>query len=469
METKFKKKTSIQLKFSLAVILLIIAIYLLIGKVVLDYEKEALTFEAKKRIITQLRFLAQSSQKLLLQPDPEFFLSPLLKRIMDEDKDILYAVVVDARGKIKGHPDMTKIDTIYKETCLVEADLVEDKNLAITSRLILKEKEELKETPESFHVSTPIYQKNLKLGTAYLGFSKQGINKILLATQNRIITITLIALLIGIIGSIFLVRFIIKPLKALAKGAQEISREDFDIILPIKSRDELGELTFTFNQMVRSLKEKQLMRYTFERYVTKEVADTILKNIEDVRLGGEQREVTTLFADIRGWTQITKELPAEKTVHLLNDFFTLMVEVIFKHEGTLAKFMGDGLMAIFGAPLCHKDDALRAVKTAMEMKEVLSQFNKDRKNPIDIGVGITSGEVIVGNIGSEKRMEYTAVGTRVNLAARLQALAEKGQILLDKDTYLKTAELVNALRLEPIMIKGLDEPIEIYEVRNLKQ
>ncbi|MDI6736702.1 MAG: adenylate/guanylate cyclase domain-containing protein [bacterium] len=469
MEAKFKKKTSIQLKFSLAVILLIIAIYLLIGKVVLDYEKEALTSEAKKRIVTQLRFLAQGSQKLLLQPDPEFFLSPLLKRIMDEDRDILYAVVVDAKGKIKGHPDMTKIDTIYyKEAYLVEAYLVEDKNLVITSRLILKGKEELQETPVSFHVNTPIYQKKVKIGTVYLGFSKQGINKILLATQNKIITITLIALVIGIIGSIFLVRFIIKPLKALAKGAQEISREDFDIILPIKSRDELGELTFTFNQMVRSLKEKQLMRYTFERYVTKEVADTILKNIEDVRLGGEQREVTTLFADIRGWTQITKELPAEKTVHLLNDFFTLMVEVVFKYEGTLAKFMGDGLMAIFGAPLYHEDDALRAVKTALEMKEVLSQFNKDRKNPIDIGVGITSGEVIVGNIGSEKRMEYTAVGARVNLAARLQALAEKGQILLDKDTYLKIADSVNALRLEPIMIKGLAEPMEIYEARDLK-
>lgn len=466
MEAKFKKKTSIQLKFSLAVSLLIIAIYLLIGKFVLDYEKEALTFEAKKRIITQLRFIAQSSQNLLLQPDSEFFLSPLIKRIMDEDRDILYAVVVDAKGKIKGHPDMTKIDTVYKEACLVE-----NKNLVTTiSCLLLKEKEELKETPLVFHVSTPIYQKEIKLGTVYLAFSKEGINKVLLATQNRIITITLIALLIGIIGSIFLVRFIIRHIKALAKGAQEISRENFDVILPIKSRDELGELTFTFNQMVRSLKEKQLMRYTFERYVTKEVADTILKNIEDVRLGGERREVTTLFVDIRGWTQMTKELPAEKVVHLLNEFFTLMVEVVFKYEGTLAKFMGDGLMAIYGAPLkSSEDDALRAVKTAMEMKEMLVPFNKNRKNPIDIGVGITSGEVIVGNIGSEKRMEYTAVGVRVNLAARLQALAEKGQILLDKNTYLKIADLVYAIKLEPFMIKGLEEPVEIYEASNLKR
>ncbi|MFH1563599.1 MAG: adenylate/guanylate cyclase domain-containing protein [Nitrospirota bacterium] len=464
METKFKKKTSIQLKFSLAVSLLIIAIYLLIGKFVLDYEKEALTSEAKKRIVTQLRFLAQSSQKLLLQPDPEFFLSPLITRIMNEDRDILYAVVVDAKGKIKGYPDMTKIDTIYEEACLVE-----DKNLGMTtSRLLLKEKEELKETHRIFQVSSSIYQKETKIGTVYLAFSKEAINKVLRTTQNRIITITLIALLMGIIGSFFLVRFIIRHIKALAKGAQEISRENFDVILPIKSRDELGELTFTFNQMVRSLKEKQLMRYTFDRYVTKEVADTIFKNIEDIRLGGEKREVTTLFADIRGFTQITKELPAEKIVHLLNEFFTLMVEVVFKYEGTVAKFMGDGLMAIFGAPLSHEDDALRAVKTAMEMKEVLVQFNKNRKNPIDIGVGITSGEVIVGNIGSEKRMEYTAVGGRVNLAARLQALAEKGQILLDKDTYLKIADLVNVLRLEPIMIKGLEEPVEIYEASNLK-
>lgn len=128
MEAKFKKKSSIQLKFSLAVSLLIIFIYLLIGKFVLDHEKKAFTYEAKKRILTQLRALSQTSQKLLLQPEPEFFLSPLIKRIIDENEDILDAVVVDARGKIKGHQDMMKIDTAYEE----------DENLVTsTDRLLL--------------------------------------------------------------------------------------------------------------------------------------------------------------------------------------------------------------------------------------------------------------------------------------------------------------------------------------------
>ncbi|MEW6617893.1 MAG: adenylate/guanylate cyclase domain-containing protein [bacterium] len=444
MEAKFKKKTSIQLKFTLAVSLLIVGIYLLIGKGVLDYQKKALTDETQKRILTQLKLIAQSSQKLLLQPEPEFFLSPLIKRTMEEDKDILYIVVVDAKDKIKGHQDMMKIDTLYEE----------DKNL-VSNHL--------------FHVSTPIYQKDIKIGTVYLGFSKEGINKILFATRNRIILMTLIILLIGIIGTIFLVKFIIKPITTLAKGAQEISNENFDIILPIKSKDELGELTFSFNRMARSLKEKQLMKHTFERYVTKEVADTILQNIEGVRLGGEYREVTTLFVDIRGFTQVSEKLSAEKIVHLLNEFFTMMVEVVFKYEGTVDKFMGDGLMAIYGAPIKHEDDALRAVKTAIEMKEMLNEFNKNLKESIHIGAGITSGEVVVGNIGSERRMEYTAIGMRVNLAARLQNLAQKDQILLDKNTYLKIASLVNLLKLEPIMIKGLEEPIEVYEAINLKE
>lgn len=460
METKFKKKISIQLKFSLAVSLLIIFIYLLIGNFVLEHEKEALTYETKKRMLTQLRALSQTCQNLLLQPEPEFFLCPLIKRIIEQDEDILYAVVVDTKGKIKGHQDMMKIDTLYEE----------DENLVISpENLLLKEKEQLKQTNELFHVTTPIYQQDIKIGTVYLGFSKKGINKVLLKTRNRIICITLIALLIGIISSILLVRFIIRPIKALAKGVQEISSENFDIVLPIKSRDELGELTFTFNRMAMSLKEKELMRYTFERYVTKEVADTILKNIEDIRLGGERREVTTLFVDIRGFTQISEKLSAEKIVQLLNEFFTLMVEVVFKYEGTVAKFMGDGLMAIYGAPISHQDDALRAVKTAMEMKMVLEELNKTRKEPIHIGVGITSGEVVVGNIGSEKRMEYTAIGIRVNLAARLQTISGKGQILLDKDTYLKISHLINAIRLEPIMIKGLETPIEIYEATALKE
>lgn len=457
MNTQFKKKTSLQLKFSLAVSLLIIFIYLLMGKFVLDNEKKALTYEANKRILSQSRFLAQSSQKLLLQPYPEFFLSPLIKRIMEEDSDILYAVVVDIEGKIRGHQDIEKIDTLYEE----------DKNLvSVTEQLLLKRGEELKQNTKLFAVSTPIYQKEIKIGTVYLGFSKEGINKTLVKTRNRITAITLIALLLGIIGSICLVMFIITPIKALSKGVQEISQENFDVILPIKSKDELGELTFVFNQMAKSLKEKQLMKYTFERYVTKEIVDTILKNIENIRLGGERREVTTLFVDIHGFTQISEKLSAEKIVHLLNEFFTLMVEIVFKYEGTVAKFMGDGMMAIFGAPISHEDDALRAIKTALKMKESLSEFNKDKKEPIHIGIGITSGEVIVGNIGSEKRMEYTAVGMRVNLAARLQAISENDQILIDKNTYLKIAKLVNVVKLEPIMIKGLESPMEIYEVSN---
>jgi len=460
MNTQFKKKTSLQLKFSLAVSLLIIFIYLLICKFILDNEKKALSYEAKKRILTQLRYLAQTSQKLLLQSDPEFFLSPLVKRIMNEDKDIVYVVVVDAKGKIKGHQDMLKIDTYYEE----DRDLVKS-----TERFLLKEKEELKESPELFHVSTPVYQTRIRIGTVYLGFSKEGINKVLLKTRNRIMGLTLIALLIGILGSIFLVKFIITPIKILVKGAQEISHENFDVFLPIKTKDELGELTFSFNQMAKSLKEKQLMRHTFERYVTKEVADTILKNIEDIRLGGERREVTILFADIRGFSLISERLSAEEIVHLLNDFFTLMVEVIFKYEGTVDKFMGDGLMAIYGAPISHKDDALRTIKTAMEMKERLKEFNKTRPEPIHIGIGITSGEVVIGNIGSEKRMEYTAIGIRVNLAARLQAISENDQILIDKDTYLKIANLVKVVKLEPIRIKGLESPVEIYEVNSLNE
>lgn len=461
MKTQFNKKTGLQSKFSLAISLLIISIYLLIGSFVLDNEKKTLSYETKKRILIQSRFLAQSSQKLLLQPDPEFFLSPLIKRIMAEDKDILYAVVVDAKGKIKGHHDMRKIDTLYEE----------DKNLvSLTEDSLLKKEEKLKQNPKLFSVSTPIYQNQIKIGTVYLGFSKEGINQVLLNTQHRIAGMTLIVLLVGIVGSIYLVRFIIKPIKTLAQGVQEISQENFEVCLPIKSSDELGELTFTFNCMVKSLKEKQLMKSTFDRYVTKEVADIILKNIEDIRLGGEHREVTTLFADIHDFSQISEKLSAEKIVHLLNDFFSLMVEIVFKYEGTIDKFMGDGLMALYGAPITHEDDALRSVKSAMEMKEMLKEFNKKRKEPpIHIGIGITSGEVVVGNIGSEKRMEYTAVGVRVNLAARLQSISENNQILIDKNTYLKIANLVDAVRLEPIMIKGLKLPVEIYEVSNLKK
>ena len=200
--------------------------------------------------------------------------------------------------------------------------------------------------------------------------------------------------------------------------------------LKVPSRDEIGVLTESFNTMARSLREKEMIKRAFTRYVAREVVEEILKNPEKLVLSGERREVTVLFCDVRGFTPLSERLSPEEVVSLLNDFYTLMIETTFKHDGTLDKFMGDAVMAIFGAPIAHPDHSARAVQTALAMREGIGGLNARRaqqgKEGVAIGIGVSAGEAVAGTVGTEDRMEYTVIGDSVNLAARLESNAKPG-------------------------------------------
>ncbi|PIX16282.1 MAG: adenylate/guanylate cyclase domain-containing protein, partial [Elusimicrobia bacterium CG_4_8_14_3_um_filter_50_9] len=159
----------------------------------------------------------------------------------------------------------------------------------------------------------------------------------------------------------------------------------------------------------------------------------------------------------------------EEVIKTLNEYFAMMIDVIFRNEGTLDKFIGDCIMVIFGAPLQMSDHPLRAVKTAIEMQSALEDFNQRRtsegKEPISIGIGINSGEAIVGNVGSEKKVEFTVVGDSVNIASRLESNSKKGQILIGKNTYKRVKDYITAKKLGCIEMKGKTNQIEIYEVK----
>jgi adenylate cyclase len=182
--------------------------------------------------------------------------------------------------------------------------------------------------------------------------------------------------------------------------------------------------------------------------------------------------VTVFFSDIRGFTPMAEALTAEEVVHILNEYFTAMTAIIFKYEGTLDKFMGDAIMAIFGAPIDMPDHAERAVLAALEMgvklRELQAKWRVEGKQEVNIGIGINTGEVVVGNIGSLERMEYTAIGSNVNLTQRLESVAEKGQILISAATYERVKHRVNAVMLDPIKVKGKTEKVMAYSVEGLK-
>ena len=216
------------------------------------------------------------------------------------------------------------------------------------------------------------------------------------------------------------------------------------------------------------LAREEVARANYGRFMPEYVVKQLLDNPDSFRLGGASQTITVLFADIRGFTAMSERENPERVVRLLNKYFTAMSEIIFTHGGTLDKYIGDGLMALFGAPNATPDDAMNAVKSAVAMQRKVNTLNgelvADGLLPVTVGIGLHTGEAVVGYIGSEKRSEYTAIGDTVNLAARLEATARGGQILLSEATAKAVGNAFELVAREPITVRNRTQPVSLFEL-----
>lgn len=211
--------------------------------------------------------------------------------------------------------------------------------------------------------------------------------------------------------------------------------------------------------------QKQLqLKENFAHYLPAELVAEILRNPEQIKLGGKRQEVTVLFADIRGFTSYTEEHRAEEVVKKVNRYLTLMTESVLDSDGMLDKYMGDGIMAVFGAPVPDEKHLLKAIQAALQIQNTV---NKHLDQDLGVGVGISRGEVITGNVGSKQRMDYTVIGDTVNLAARLEELAKPGQILLTARDYEIIKSRVEAEELKEVQIKGKQGEFKIYNLKRI--
>ncbi len=229
-----------------------------------------------------------------------------------------------------------------------------------------------------------------------------------------------------------------------------------------------GYLTIIVFKFATEEREKKWIKNVFQRYVSSSVVDEMLSDVDKLSLGGTKKVLTIFFADIRGFTTMSESMKPEDVVAVLNRVFTMITEILFKYEGTLDKFMGDCVMAIWGAPIALRNPEELALRTAIEMQEGMKAIQEDLvregRHPCGFGVGINTGEVIVGNMGSLQHMDYTVIGDEVNLTSRIEGCAKSGQILITESVYEKTKDIIKTNKLDPVKVKGKAHPIPVYEV-----
>jgi class 3 adenylate cyclase/CHASE3 domain sensor protein len=326
---------------------------------------------------------------------------------------------------------------------------------------------------------------NERVATATSDFkSDRGTLRILLATFSGVSFV--LALFLGMVLSGSLIR----PVRRMGHVLAGIAGGDFSQRVNVPNRDELGTLgehvnhmsgelaalyaqLETVNQNLQATVDAQVIALeranNLKRYLSPQVADSILRGGSEVTLSSRRRNLTTFFSDVRGFTEMSERVEPEELVEKLNEYLSAMTDIVFKYGGTLDKYIGDSIMVFFGDPIPHEDHAERAVRMALEMRTKLEELQERwairREHSLTVGIGISTGWVTVGNIGSATRTEYTVMGNDVNLASRLAGLAKPGQILVSERTMVGLHDTVTASEVEQVEMKGINRPIRVYEVR----
>lgn len=305
---------------------------------------------------------------------------------------------------------------------------------------------------------------------------EQRSRELTLEVSKQIITIAFGIFILGLLFLELLARHFTRPITMLAEATKKVAEGKYESIdlpkAPPQSRNEIVILTRAFAEMIAGLRDREKLRAVLNKVVSKEIADEILRG--KVHLGGEVREVTVLFADIRGFTQITEKLPPDEVIVFINSYMTVMTEIIEAYQGVIDKYVGDEVMALFGAPLAHPYSALQGILAALVMRQKLQEWNQERATlglvAADVGIGIHTGSMVAGNMGAEDRLNYTVMGANVNLAARLCQEAEGKEILV-AEQMLQQPKVQETLLFEEKTVrtfKGFSDPIKVYRVVGLQ-
>lgn len=369
--------------------------------------------------------------------------------------------LVDKEGNVLAGPDkkLVEVGASLKRVPIVKAMLETTDSKPHQTRFI--------------NTDDKAYLGSYKLvGIGGIGVTSQVLEEKALATVRKVKRVS--AEVAGVIlflffGAIyFFSATLTGPIKTLVGLTREIASGNFKIKITPKGHDEITELTKSFGKMAEGLAERDKLKETFNKFHSKEIADAILSG--EIKLGGNRQKATVFFSDIRSFTSLSEELEAEQVVEMLNEYMTAMVSEITAHHGVVDKYVGDAIMAVWGVPMAKPGDAWNAVRASLAMRVRLEKFNQERisqkKKPICIGMGLHTGELIAGNIGSTEKMEYTVIGDTVNTASRIESLTKEfgTDLLISDDVY---AQVKDKVLVEPVSanVKGKAKAVTAYKVK----
>ncbi len=300
--------------------------------------------------------------------------------------------------------------------------------------------------------------------------------RVLSELETLTLVVVLAGLLLALVMGTLAARRVTRPILRIAEQAKLIGQRRWrDVALESDRGDELGELATSVHTMAKDLEngEKEIaqqaqIRADLSRFMSRELVEAIVEGEHPLTLGGQRAEVSVLFADVVAFTPLAESRPAEQVVTILNELFSMLTEIVFRHGGTVDKFIGDCIMAIWGAPVAQADHAERALAAAEDMMRFLETANEEWREKYDVeirlGIGVNSGEAIVGNVGSDKRMEYTVIGDVVNVAARLEAIAAPNQLLVGEATQRLAGRTFELTSLGEKNLTGRRKTSTVYQL-----
>jgi len=439
---------SLQVKFSLLVVSLLAVACVGLAWLATRHERTALVAGVERRGLDLARNLAGDAKEPLLAEDA-LSLESLANQI-GQSEGVVAARLLNQKGEVAGSfgSEEKSLETPSPASFAEAGPAVR----RLGNRLI---------------AAAPISFSEVRIGEAQIELDLGALVEPVVADSQRqlgYLAVGVVAL--GVACGVGFVALLVGPLRRLRAGVERLAHGDFTARVAPSSADEVGELTRAFNQMGESLQEKERIQSAFGRYASDYVLNQLLEGPEGSEIEGSEREVTILFADIRRFTRLSEGMKAADVVALLNEIFQLASDCILAHSGTIDKFIGDSVMAYFGAPVPQRDHALRAVNAAIDIERAMGarNANRDASGRVEIGIGIHTGSVVVGTIGSDRRSDFTAIGDAVNVAHRLEKLSRPGEILVSEAVQ---RHVRGAVRLDfegERQLSGRLEPVHVYSV-----